>query len=502
MYVRLSLVIAIALLGSCDPVGDGIRPVRSHEDSECVSMGYVLADEDTGAPVRDDEWHYFRACQSTTSCGCLLNEQRHGKWRFHVDQSGVNLQQDGLPNLDIPEELYCLPESHTIECSYRNGKLCGGYTFHDLNGRLLISGEFKNGRQGGLMSIYGCSKRSLGTFTDHGDGVRECDDLDDTLVTIFAQGQFKNGLRDGVWVRWHSGRVVSSISYVSGQKHGLETEYGIDGQKIREGHWSLDRQIGVWTSWNKVLTRMETWRDGLRHGAWLTTSSSGTLLGSGYYREGRRDGVETFYYKSGQKKAEGHWRDGRQDGPRTSWYPTGIKECCSHWVNGVESGEWLYFDICGNLLTSKAWAESALLFAGMNLGIGRTEFVGLRKPRVAIPKFVNVSRDGEIMGLIGPSISGVVSFWEILGSVNNPLSRIDPEPGRSLQLDQSRVRPLVSSSFLKESTVDRPNPNKGSVATKPHGEHGKYGEHDKHGALGPVGETWALRLVPLNRLLP
>ena len=215
MRVRLALLIVIALLGCCDPADGGRRQVRSREDSEPVSIAY----EAGSAPSRYGEWRYFVESRSTNYSGCFLNDRRHGKWEFYVDEDLDNLQPDGRPTLDIPDELYCLPERHIIECSYRDQKLCGCCTVYDLERRSLMRGELKN------------------------------------------------GLRDGVWQFWDPSRLRSlEISYVSGQKHGLETEYGASGLKIREGYWSRGRRTGVWTSWDQVLTRMVTWRDDLRHG--------------------------------------------------------------------------------------------------------------------------------------------------------------------------------------------------------------------------------------------
>jgi antitoxin component YwqK of YwqJK toxin-antitoxin module len=70
--------------------------------------------------------------------------------------------------------------------------------------------------------------------------------------TVYIEGTYKNGKREGTWKAWHTnGQLWSVGEYKNGKENGLKTVYHENGQKYYEGPVENDERVGTWSFWNE-----------------------------------------------------------------------------------------------------------------------------------------------------------------------------------------------------------------------------------------------------------
>ena len=106
-----------------------------------------------------------------------------------------------------------------------------------------------------------------------------------------TQGSFKNGERDGLWVR----------------------------------------------SWfNRKLKEKGTYKKGVEDGPWVSYDNKGQLNEKGTYKNGKKDGPWVGYYTNGQLKEKGTYKNGKKDGPWVTYYADGQLKGKGTYKNGVK----------------------------------------------------------------------------------------------------------------------------------------------------------------------
>ena len=112
-----------------------------------------------------------------------------------------------------------------------------------------------------------------------------------------AQGTFRNGKKEGPWVRYHdNGQLSSKRTYKNGEKDGPWVGYWSNGQLFYKG----------------------TYKDGKRDGPWVFYNEDGTVWKEykGTFKDGTPvDGLWVSYHDNGRIHFEGTVKDGKEDGP-------------------------------------------------------------------------------------------------------------------------------------------------------------------------------------------
>ncbi|QOG02172.1 toxin-antitoxin system YwqK family antitoxin [Flavobacterium sp. MDT1-60] len=79
--------------------------------------------------------------------------------------------------------------------------------------------------------------------------------LDDKFTKMYhsnqlaEQGQFKEGLRVGLWKTWHSnGVLATTLSYCKGLRSGKYFRYDENGNLVENGKFCSDLKTGKWTN--------------------------------------------------------------------------------------------------------------------------------------------------------------------------------------------------------------------------------------------------------------
>jgi len=58
-----------------------------------------------------------------------------------------------------------------------------------------------------------------------------------------------------------------------------------------------------------------SFRNGKKHGPWVSYHENGQLWSKGTYKDGKRDGPWVSYHENGQLWSKGTYKDGKEDGP-------------------------------------------------------------------------------------------------------------------------------------------------------------------------------------------
>ncbi|MFB9108522.1 toxin-antitoxin system YwqK family antitoxin [Flavobacterium gyeonganense] len=79
---------------------------------------------------------------------------------------------------------------------------------------------------------------------------------------LAEQGQFKEGLRVGLWKTWHAnGVLATTLSYFKGLRHGKYFRYNENGTLVENGKFSANLKTGKWT--NTETKEITTYKKGV-----------------------------------------------------------------------------------------------------------------------------------------------------------------------------------------------------------------------------------------------
>jgi len=118
--------------------------------------------------------------------------------------------------------------------------------------------------------------------------------LFDESGAVFSQGSYDHGLKQGLWIAWHS-----------------------SGQVRNEGRYVNDVEDGEWFSWREDGTRWEhkSYKRGSLDGEYRSWYDNGQLNTHGFNRAGGHVGKWESWYENGTLRARGEWTDNKQTGP-------------------------------------------------------------------------------------------------------------------------------------------------------------------------------------------
>ena len=115
---------------------------------------------------------------------------------------------------------------------------------------------------------------------------------------VRVEGQYDNGVRDGVWTYYDArGNVQGQGTYKNGtMQNGLEITFHSNGQKKTEGMWSNAQKDGHWVSYFRSGTKKE---EGLylnekKTGVWREYDPSSFYALEKVFEEGKLVGWREF----------------------------------------------------------------------------------------------------------------------------------------------------------------------------------------------------------------
>ena len=182
-----------------------------------------------------------------------------------------------------------------------------------------------------------------------------------------TEGNYTNGVRDGLWTFWYEGEVFQDFGYDRlpntndlGEGNGLwdsDTAQGLSELVLRdlngdslfdppykkmEGSYSNGNKEATWTSWylNEMRKDESNYSSGKLNGSIIKWFENGTKSEEGIYEDGKQNGNWVWYYETGIKKEETKFLDGQQEGIWTQWFPDGTKKSERYFSNGERDNIW------------------------------------------------------------------------------------------------------------------------------------------------------------------
>jgi antitoxin component YwqK of YwqJK toxin-antitoxin module len=146
----------------------------------------------------------------------------------------------------------------------------------------------------------------------------------DEKGNLVAQGEYADGNRTGVWVRWYRnvaeadllsktpyqqflGPFISQATFENGQLDGLWTIYDNRMRKISQWAFAGGKRHGISNWWyaNGRKMREVQFREGSVDGQFLEWTPDGAERVNSTYQSGRKLAPKLTYHAGGQKKSEG-----------------------------------------------------------------------------------------------------------------------------------------------------------------------------------------------------
>ena len=116
--------------------------------------------------------------------------------------------------------------------------------------------------------------------------------------------------------------VRKSIFDAAIDEADLQVTRNTSGEKI----YHAANQEQPYTGWVKNIRKLQQFRDGKKHGIYISWYGNWQKVEQGQYKNGVQDGLWTQWDPVGQTEIEGTYKDGNRDGLWTLWHPNGEKE--------------------------------------------------------------------------------------------------------------------------------------------------------------------------------
>lgn len=115
------------------------------------------------------------------------------------------------------------------------------------------------------------------------------------------------------------------------------------------------KKDGVWTTYHKrsqkrgaIAETITNYKAGIKHGAQLKVSTSGSIEEIAMYVNGKLEGPYTKYERTSVKEVTNYLND-QLHGPRKTYYQDGTVQLETKYVNGKREGAEKYYDEEGNV---------------------------------------------------------------------------------------------------------------------------------------------------------
>ena len=120
---------------------------------------------------------------------------------------------------------------------------------------------------------------------------------------IIEQGEFKNGRKEKLWIRYYpNGNVQSKIFYENGKPKGLYELYYNNGELEEQGYWNRNKNIGDFKRFYDNGQIMQHFQ---------------------FSDNGKRNGDQVYYYENGEIEVTVTMVDGKEEGELKRYYPNG-----------------------------------------------------------------------------------------------------------------------------------------------------------------------------------
>lgn len=180
----------------------------------------------------------------------------------------------------------------------------GFWTKKDADGKLLYQATFKDDKPVGEMKRFHANGKlkAVLNFTE-GSNLSDAKLFDEHGSPI-AEGKYIGQKKTGEWSYLLNNKVVSTETYLNGQKNGISRRYYTTGELVEESNWQNDKLTGLYRT----------------------------------------------YFKNGGMYLECNYTDGRRNGKFKTAFANGSLELDAFYTDDIKNRNWKYFDETGKLL--------------------------------------------------------------------------------------------------------------------------------------------------------
>ncbi|MFT4736903.1 MAG: antitoxin component YwqK of YwqJK toxin-antitoxin module [Cyclobacteriaceae bacterium] len=236
-----------------------------------------------------------------------------------------------------------------ISSQKTDSSLLGPYNSFHLNGKVAVTGFYKDNKADSLWTYYyeSGSKRAQGSILDgqqigkwayyyENGRLKNEGYLSGTMkmgpwISYYENGQLKgegfynkNGQLDSIWTAYYEDQLLKSVTDYSSNK-GSSIEYFPSGEIRAIGSKRNRINVGVWKYYDRTgnLESEGQYKDGRREGDWIEYHTVGSVRTSGNYKKGVKNGKWFTYHTNGETESVGHIDEGMPNGTWNMYFPTG-----------------------------------------------------------------------------------------------------------------------------------------------------------------------------------
>ncbi len=308
-----------------------------NSDGKLIISGFF----DMGHPVGN--WKYFYDNGVPKSVEKVISDTTYTMEYWENDKQHTQTIKSGEGFIStyfvtgIPKERY----------QFVGGLKNGPFEERVANGRVSVSGFFKNGKKDSTWLFYdqdGYLDKQMGYALDSLHGSYIVYFPEGTINTV---GSYEYGKKTGHWL-WNlpDGKGVEMEGdFESNLQVGPWEYYYSSGELSYKANYSKGLRSGEWLYFYKDSTpyRKGVYLNDLKQGFWQTWYEDGTLLMQGSYMEGKEFGVWENFWENGRIKNKATFKDGKLDGYWVSYTPNGTLILSGTYKNGLKNGHWQEF---------------------------------------------------------------------------------------------------------------------------------------------------------------
>jgi antitoxin component YwqK of YwqJK toxin-antitoxin module len=161
------------------------------------------------------------------------------------------------------------------------------------------------------------------------------------------EGYFKNDQPIGTFTRYHENGQLKSIQDCSQLPFRCITQvYYRENKLAAEGNYLNQKKDSIWKYFDDKgkLIKQESFKEGVKHGMFLTYYSNGKVAEEENYEHGKKTGLWMQYYENGKKKLEAELSNGMRNGKFYMYYETGRIKVVGRYLNDMRDKTWVFYD--------------------------------------------------------------------------------------------------------------------------------------------------------------
>jgi antitoxin component YwqK of YwqJK toxin-antitoxin module len=171
-------------------------------------------------------------------------------------------------------------------------------------------------------------------------------------------------VKHGKQTYWHeNGQKMSEDYYKHDKMNGKSVMWNDQGIKTRDKEYKEDQLHGRSTAWSEkgVIQFVCDYKDGKEHGVQQRYDMEGKLRYEENYREGQKHGKDTTYYPSGKVQYESYYKDGKLEGPYFFYSEDGQPIVEGNYADGKKQGEFRRFNKSGKIINVEIYDKDMLI---------------------------------------------------------------------------------------------------------------------------------------------